>query len=64
VQLFLPEPGPSGLDKIAREAVADEDFMSSLKTFNGREERSSEITAPEDAKLQTNAAEIFDAFRP
>src|SRR5262249_38689054 len=33
--LFLPEAGMSGLDKIAREAKAEETFLDLLKRFTG-----------------------------
>jgi hypothetical protein len=33
--LFLPEPGASGLDKLARQAKADETFLDLLKRFAG-----------------------------
>jgi RecA-family ATPase len=45
--LFLPEPGIGGLDKIAREATADQIFLSLLKRFaNQGRNVSHKTTAP------------------
>ena len=48
--MFLPLPGISSLDKVAREALADETFISLLKVFNGQNRNvSDKPTAPNSA---------------
>jgi RecA-family ATPase len=73
--LFLPEPGSSGLDKIAREAKADEAFVDLLKRFTGEgrnlsHNANSKTYAPtafaqeaEAKKLQLRKTDFEDAMR-
>jgi RecA-family ATPase len=73
--LFLPERGASGLDKIAREAKADETFLDLLKRFAGEGRNvshhpTSKTYAPtafaketEAKKHQLRKADFEDAMR-